>query len=91
MGEVGRAEGSPHLAAWTSADGTTWTEIDVPFGETLLERPGFDAGPRGIVATADSEIWYSTNGLDWTLVHDAGGRRYFGPPAAGEEGFALRV
>jgi hypothetical protein len=91
MGEVGRAEGSPHLAAWTSADGTTWTEIGVPFGETLQERPGFDAGPRGIVATADSEIWYSANGLDWSLVHDAGGRRYFGAPAAAEEGFALRV
>ena len=96
MGEVGRAalsagEGPPHLAAWTSSDGTTWTEIDVPFGEVLLERPGFDAGPRGIVATADSEIWYSANARDWWLVRDAGGRRYFGPPAAGDEGFAVRA
>ena len=90
MGEVGRADASPHLAAWMSTDGTTWSKMDVPFGETLLERPGFDAGPRGIVATADSEIWYSANGLDWSLVHDAGGRGYFGPPAAGEEGFTLR-
>lgn len=83
-------------AAWESADGLTWTSIDLGFpdGFALQDVDGGAQGYAallGATAAADQEIWLSHDGLSWELVWPVGP-----PPApalhltgigAGDEGF----
>lgn len=83
-------------AAWNSADGLTWTRMEVvqPSPDPI---PRVADGPEAFITvrwldSARSEIWRSTDGRTWTAVHqiDAGeGYLSVSGWEAGPEGFVV--
>jgi|GEM_PF-1096643 len=78
-------DGEGHAAAWTSADGLTWSRV--PHDESVFGGPGeqrmlsVTVGGPGLVAVGfetpvgllgrDAAVWTSIDGLDWSRVpHD---------------------
>ena len=87
VNEFGVVE-SEELAAWTSADGRAWADIDIgmPTVPTTIV-----AGPQGFIAlarpdaTEDFELWHSPEATAWTAVRNGVAGRI--DVAAGDEGF----
>lgn len=63
--------GFDNPAAWTSADGITWEDLDIPEVEDPLDLAGIEAGELGWVMSAvprsgqDPISWFSHNGECW--------------------------
>jgi hypothetical protein len=77
-------------AAWTTTDGSTWTEIDPPV-EGMVTT--IEQGPLGMVTVvrpSDSgnvlELWMSLDGEAWERVHSL--EANYLDLGAGDEGFA---
>ena len=78
-------------AAWTSADAVTWTPLDLPFAANPLAAPiRFAAGPEGIVATVDNDIWYSADGLTWGHAYEVARGSVLYEPVAGDQGWIVK-
>ncbi len=82
-------DGPPHAVSWSSADGTSWTEHPVPFGENASLGISVASGPVGHVVTTENELWFSTDGAHWELVFELAGDSRLILPVAGDEGFVV--
>ena len=85
-GDVG-AGGPYEPRAWASGDLETWTELELPFGDSPT-APAYAAGPVGHVVARERTIWFSTNGTDWEQVFEVD-ERSLQSPSAGDEGFVV--
>lgn len=78
-------------AAWASDDALTWRSFDLPIGAVV---GSFAFGPIGYALSAGTQLWYSADGLGWTLAHDVSEEGGFEggihEVAAGDEGFVAR-
>jgi hypothetical protein len=88
----GQFGGSPELGppgshAWTSADGASWSPVDLPVADGA-QVTSFDHGPAGYAMVVDGALWHSADGTSWTRTLEGGASRV----VAGDEGFvALRT
>lgn len=78
-------------AAWATADGETWAQVELPFG---AGGPGiyfqFAAGVAGFVATTGDDVWHSDDGSSWRQVYDAPRGTMVYEPVAGDEGWMVK-
>jgi hypothetical protein len=85
------AAGAPaaRTAAWASDDALTWRQIDLRLPTGVVAN-SFAFGPRGYALSTITQLWYSADGLVWTLAHEvpAGGGLH--SVVAGDEGFVAR-
>lgn len=88
VGEFGYVEGSVP-AAWVSADGRTWSEVEIglPAGAIEIVRGG-----QGYLALVHPDpalesygLWHSSDAITWTLAHTQSASRI--DIGAGDEGF----
>jgi hypothetical protein len=64
------------FAAWDSPDGRTWARIDAGV-DADFQLHAFASGPKGITIIGDrfsatdaaTEIWYSSDGIEWRRVY----------------------
>jgi hypothetical protein len=67
---------------WTSPDGRAWSQVALP--EDMTSVHSLRAGPSGVAAATcgmgspvagppEDGFWYSSDGLDWSLVPQPGG------------------
>ena len=70
--------------AWVSDDASSWTAVDLPIEDAVVDS--FDHGPMGYVLTAGGEIWFSSDGTDWTMTYDGAAS-----VVAGDEGFVAWI
>ena len=87
LSEYGYVEAG-ELAAWTSADGREWADVEI--GMPTVPAT-IVAGPQGFVAlarpdaTENFELWHSPDAVEWAAVRDGVAGRI--DVAAGDEGF----
>ena len=72
----------PRPVAWISEDAIGWEPHELPATEDEIVY-SLDRGARGYVLSAGTKIWFSSDGMEWSLAHDGGIR-----VVAGDEGFA---
>jgi hypothetical protein len=90
---VGRVPGSganpdqpePASAAWISADAQAWQAVDLPMADGDVVD-SFDHGPKGYALTANGELWWSADGVDWAMAYDGAAG-----VVAGDEGFVAMI
>ena len=68
-------------AAWISADARAWEPVDLPMAAGDIVD-SFDHGPKGYALTANAELWWSADGVDWAMTYDGATG-----VVAGDEGF----
>jgi hypothetical protein len=85
--EFGISETEP--AAWTTADGLSWDEVEPPLGGPLSDVEQGLKGVLAVVIPSPSsdvhEVWLSADGLAWERVHSL--EADYVDIGAGDEGF----
>lgn len=72
--------------AWISDDGVNWEPTELS-GVGNGPVTSLDHGPRGYVLTAQDNVWFSADGIEWRLSYEGAAGA-----VAGDEGFvAIRV
>jgi hypothetical protein len=80
-GEATGSASSARSMAWVSADAAMWEEIEFPAGGNA-DVSSFDHGLRGYALTAGGKVWFSADGIDWTMTYEGADQ-----VVAGHEGF----
>jgi len=76
-------------AAWTADDALTWREVDLGLPNGVVAN-SFAFGPMGYALSTGTQLWFSADGLGWSLAHDAPEEGGFHDIVAGDEGFVAR-
>ena len=88
VGEFGYVEDSVP-AAWVSADGRTWSEVEIGLPRGALEIVRGGQGYLALVhpdpAAESYELWHSSDAITWTLARTQSASRI--DIGAGDEGF----
>ena len=79
----GAVPGQSALApgAWLSDDATAWQMVDLPLSEDAVVD-SFDHGPKGYALSTGGAIWFSADGMDWTMTYEGAAN-----VVAGDDGF----
>ena len=72
-------QSTPRTAAWLSEDAVTWRAAELPMSAVV---DSFDHGPMGYALTSEGEIWFSPDGIEWTMTYEGAAG-----VVAGAEGF----
>ena len=72
-------QSTPGTAAWLSEDAISWQALELPVSAIV---DSFDHGPMGYALTAEGEIWFSPDGIEWTMTYEGAAN-----VVAGDEGF----
>jgi hypothetical protein len=73
-------------AAWTSDDALTWQEVDLGLPSGVVAN-SFAFGPMGYALSTGTQLWYSADGLGWTLAHEVPAGGGIHTVVAGDQGF----
>ena len=82
---VSPGPGAPTSLAWLSDDASTWQPVALPVASGALVD-SFDHGPIGYALTAGGEVWFSPDGIDWSMTYDGASH-----VVAGDQGFVAFV